>query len=85
VNRDIRDVGWLGNRESPAILSMLVFEDLVMAAYLPLMTVLLVGESLASGLTSLGVAALTVVLITILAVLFGERMSAAIATDDPPT
>ncbi len=39
------DFGRLGNRETPAILSVLVMEDLVMAPYLPLVAVLLAGGS----------------------------------------
>lgn len=30
----LRDLGWLGNRETPAVLSVLVIEDLVMAVFL---------------------------------------------------
>lgn len=80
ISKLLSDLGWLGNRESPAVLSILVFEDLVMAAYLPLMTVLLVGESLATGATSLAIAAVTVTVITAIAVLFGERISSTMDT-----
>lgn len=80
ISKLLGDLGWLGNRESPAVLSILVFEDLVMAAYLPLMTVLLVGESLLNGLTSLGVAALTVLVIGSFAIFLGERLSKIIET-----
>lgn len=75
ISKLLSDLGWLGNRESPAVLSILVFEDLVMAAYLPLMTVLLVGDSVASGVISLGVAALVVVLIGAFAIFLGEHIS----------
>ena len=37
------DLGRLGNRETPVVLSILVIEDLVMAFYLPLMAGLLIG------------------------------------------
>ncbi len=80
ISKLLSDLGWLGNRESPAVLSILVFEDLVMAAYLPLMTVLLVGESIVSGMTSLFIAALTVTVIGAGAIFLGERMSKLIET-----
>ena len=37
------DLGRMGNRETPAVLSVLVLEDFAMAAYLPLLTVLAAG------------------------------------------
>jgi monovalent cation:H+ antiporter-2, CPA2 family len=40
------DLGRLGNRETPAVLSVLVMEDLAMAAYLPVLTGLLAAGSL---------------------------------------
>src|SRR5918997_326194 len=43
------DLGWLGNREAPVVLSLLVFEDLTMAAYLPILTTLLAGVGLVTG------------------------------------
>jgi len=80
ISKLLSDLGWLGNRETPAILSILVFEDLVMAAYLPLMTVLLVGASLATGMTSLAIAILTVCIIGAVVVFAGERISNLIET-----
>ncbi|MER7406833.1 cation:proton antiporter [Streptomyces sp. NPDC000070] len=43
VARLLADLRRLGNRETPAILSVLVMEDIVMAAYLPLLAVLAAG------------------------------------------
>ena len=45
----MRDLGWLGNRETPAVLSILVIEDLVMAVYLGVAAALVLGSS-AGGL-----------------------------------
>jgi CPA2 family monovalent cation:H+ antiporter-2 len=45
VARLLEDLGRLGNRETPAVLSVLVIEDLAMAVYLPLVSVLLAGGS----------------------------------------
>jgi monovalent cation:H+ antiporter-2, CPA2 family len=43
VAKVLGDLGRIGNRETPAILSILVTEDLVMALYLPLVGALLAG------------------------------------------
>ncbi|RKS73600.1 potassium/proton antiporter membrane subunit (CPA2 family) [Actinomadura pelletieri DSM 43383] len=67
----IGDLGWLGNRETPAVLSVLVFEDLAMAAYLPILTALLAGAGLIGGATSLAVAAATIVVILFVALRHG--------------
>ncbi len=47
VAKIVEDFGWLANRETPTVLSLLVAEDLVMALYLPLVGALLVGGSAA--------------------------------------
>jgi len=44
VAKVLSDQGWTGNRETPAVLSMLVIEDLVMVFYLPVAAALLVGS-----------------------------------------
>jgi CPA2 family monovalent cation:H+ antiporter-2 len=49
VARLLDDLGRLGNRETPAVLSVLVLEDFAMAAYLPLLTVLAVGGTAWQG------------------------------------
>jgi CPA2 family monovalent cation:H+ antiporter-2 len=54
------DLGRLGNRETSGILSTLVIEDLVMAVFLPVVAVLLAGESAVTGLVS-GLIALVIV------------------------
>lgn len=46
IARLLEDLGRLGNRETPAVLSVLVLEDFAMAAYLPLFAVLASGGSL---------------------------------------
>jgi CPA2 family monovalent cation:H+ antiporter-2 len=60
----LSDHGWTGNRETPAVLSALVIEDLVMALYLPIAAVLLVGEGDIGSLAPafLGVIVVVVVL-----------------------
>jgi CPA2 family monovalent cation:H+ antiporter-2 len=43
IARLLEDLRRLGNRETPAVLSVLVLEDFAMAAYLPLLSVLAAG------------------------------------------
>ncbi|MEU8120463.1 cation:proton antiporter [Spirillospora sp. NPDC049024] len=74
------DLGWLGNRETPAVLSILVFEDLAMAAYLPILTALLAGASLVAGATTLGIAAATITLILFIALRHGKLVERFVAS-----
>jgi CPA2 family monovalent cation:H+ antiporter-2 len=75
IAKALQDLGRLGNRETPAVLGVLVLEDLAMAVYLPVLTVALVGAGWLAGigLVSAAVAALVVVLVVTLR--FGERLS----------
>ena len=50
VAKLLHDLGWVGNRETPVVLSILVIEDLAMAVYLPLLAALLIGGATVSGL-----------------------------------
>lgn len=78
IAKALGDLDRLGNRETPAILSLLVTEDLVMAVYLPLAAVLLVGTGLATGAISLAIAVSTVALVLGLALRYGEPVSRAV-------
>jgi CPA2 family monovalent cation:H+ antiporter-2 len=75
------DLGWLGNRETPVVLSLLVFEDLTMAAYLPILTTVLAGVGVAAGAVSLGVAAATVTVVLIVALRFGRFVERLVHSD----
>jgi CPA2 family monovalent cation:H+ antiporter-2 len=50
VSKLLSDMGRIGNRETPSIISLIVIEDLAMAAYLPVIGVLLTGEGSASAI-----------------------------------
>jgi CPA2 family monovalent cation:H+ antiporter-2 len=56
IARLLGDLRRLGNRETPAVLSVLVLEDFSMAAYLPLLTVMASGGSLAEAMLWMTVA-----------------------------
>jgi monovalent cation:H+ antiporter-2, CPA2 family len=79
IAKVLADLGRLGNRETPTVLSILVIEDLVMAVYLPLVAVLLAGSGPAAGLVSLVVAVGAVALVLLVALRYGESFSRALA------
>jgi len=56
IARLLGDLERLGNRETPAVLSVLVLEDFAMAAYLPLLTVLASGGTVLQALVWMAVA-----------------------------
>lgn len=60
IAKVLTELNRLGNRETPTILSILVIEDLVMAVFLPVIAVLLAGDSVMGGVVS-GVVSLTIV------------------------
>jgi CPA2 family monovalent cation:H+ antiporter-2 len=71
----LADLGRLGNRETPVVLSILVVEDLAMAAYLPLVSGLLASGSLLASARPVGVALVTVAAVLVLALRYGEALS----------
>ncbi|MCU1570721.1 MAG: potassium transporter [Naasia sp.] len=83
VAKLLRDLGRLGNRETPTVLSVLVIEDLAMAFYLPVLSALLVGAGLLQGLTSLVVAVAAVLTILFLALRHGRVISRLFAANHP--
>ncbi|TQM31692.1 cation:proton antiporter [Nocardia bhagyanarayanae] len=82
VAKVLNDLGRLGNRETPVVLSILVFEDLAMAVYLPILTTLLAGLSFISGLRALGVALATITLVLVVALRYGRYVSAIVDSSD---
>ena len=60
VSRTLADLGRLAFRETPAVLSILVLEDIAMALYLPLLGVILAGAGIVAGVTGSAVAVLSV-------------------------
>ena len=69
----------LNNPETPAVLSILVMEDLAMAVYLPLVAVLLAGGDAGRMALSVSVALATVLLVLALAVRYGGPLSRVLA------
>ncbi|WP_330180224.1 cation:proton antiporter [Nocardia sp. NBC_01503] len=82
VAKVLNDLGRLGNRETPTILSILVFEDLVMAGYLPVLTAILAGAGFAAGLMTVGIALAAVTVVLVVALRFGNYVSKIVDSDD---
>lgn len=83
IAKVLADLGRLGNRETPVILSILVIEDLAMALYLPLVTALLAGIGLLGGAQALAIAVATVVVVLVVAIRYGHIISRMFAPQDP--
>ncbi|MEU8542089.1 cation:proton antiporter [Streptomyces sp. NPDC048717] len=83
IAKVLGDLGRLGNRETPVVLSILVLEDLAMAVYLPIITALLAGVGLAAGSVTLAIALGVAGLVLFLAVRYGRIISRFVSSDDP--
>jgi CPA2 family monovalent cation:H+ antiporter-2 len=82
VAKVLTDLGRLGNRETPVVLSILVFEDLVMAVYLPILTAVLIGVSLFGGLTAVGISVGVLAVVLVVALRYGRFVSALVDSPD---
>ncbi|MDX1449098.1 MAG: cation:proton antiporter [Acidimicrobiia bacterium] len=75
VAKLLSDLGWTANRETPVVLSILVFEDLAMAVLLPILGAVGVGGSVWAATGSIAAALTAVVVILIVASRHGDRLS----------
>jgi monovalent cation:H+ antiporter-2, CPA2 family len=82
IAKVLGDLGRLGNRETPVILSVLVIEDLAMAFYLPLVTAVLAGVGLVGGAKALAVAVVTVIAVLVVAIRYGHAISNFVSVKD---
>jgi CPA2 family monovalent cation:H+ antiporter-2 len=83
IAKVLGDLGRLGNRETPVVLSILVFEDLAMAVYLPILTALLAGATLLGGLTAVGISLVVITVVLLVALKFGRFVSMVVDSPDP--
>ncbi|MGN9774962.1 cation:proton antiporter [Micromonospora sp. H33] len=83
IAKVLADLGRLGNRETPVVLSVLVIEDLAMALYLPLLTAVLAGTGLIGGGIALAVAVATVLIVLMVAIRYGRVISNVMSARDP--
>ena len=75
IAKVLADLRRLENPETPAVLSILVLEDLGMAVYLPLVAVLLAGGGSAKIALSVSLAIGTASLVLLVAVRYGQPLS----------
>ncbi len=75
ISKLLTDLGRLGNRETPSVLGILVIEDLAMAVYLPVVSVLLLGEDMEDAGLAVLLALGAVTAFLVLALRYGERVS----------
>jgi Kef-type K+ transport system membrane component KefB len=76
----LTDLDRLSNRETPAVLNVLVIEDLAMAAYLPLAAALVAGSTLGDTAATVAIAFAAVALILTLSLRWGRQLSRILAT-----
>ena len=75
ISKVLADLGRLGNRETPAVLNLLVIEDLAMAVYLPVVAALVVGGTVGETVQTVGIAVAAVVAILAMALRWGGHLS----------
>lgn len=82
VARLIAELGRSGNRETPAVLSVLVLEDVAMAVFLPLVAVLLAGGGLGRAVLGALLAVAVVAAMFAAAHRFGHRLGRVLGPED---
>jgi CPA2 family monovalent cation:H+ antiporter-2 len=80
--RLLGELGRLANRETPAVLSVLVLEDLAMALFLPLLVVALTGEGPLSASGGIALAVGAVLLVLLAAQRHGHRLGRLLSHED---
>ena len=75
IAKVLSELGRLSNPETPAVLTVLVLEDLTMAIYLPLVGALLAGGGAANVAIAITVAITLVLLVLFVAVRYGRALS----------
>lgn len=80
ISKVLGDLGRLGNRETPAVLGILVLEDLAMAVYLPLVTAMAASAGGFSALRSEAVALGVLAIVLFGALRFGPVVTRVVAS-----
>jgi CPA2 family monovalent cation:H+ antiporter-2 len=74
------ELGWAQRPEGRVVVSLLVLEDLAMAAYLPILTTLLAGAGLLAGSRALLIAAAAVAAILVIGLRHGQLVEAFVSS-----
>ena len=83
VSRLLTDLRRLGNRETPAVLAVLVLEDFVMAAYLPLLAVLAAGGTWWQAVIGMAIAIAALTAAFVASYRWGHAVARVLAPEDP--
>ncbi len=75
VSKVVTELGRVGNRETPTVLSILIMEDLAMAVFLPVGAGLLVASGIVETLADIAVAALAIAAAFAVTWRWGDRLS----------
>jgi CPA2 family monovalent cation:H+ antiporter-2 len=79
----IKEMGWMRSEVAKRAIGVLVFEDLALAPYLPLLTSLVLGVSAVSGLISVGVALAITGLVILLSFKGGNKIMKILDPSEP--
>jgi len=83
VAKLLSDLDRLGNRETSTVLSLLVMEDIVMAVFLPVAAVLIVGASVVEASLSVLLALVVVAVALFVSLRHGARVSRVLDSTSP--
>jgi monovalent cation:H+ antiporter-2, CPA2 family len=80
VARVLEELGRIGNRETPTVLSLLIFEDLVMAVFLPVAASLAVATGAAETVTDVAIALAAVAIAFAVALRLSDQVSRVVSS-----
>ena len=80
ISKVLTDMGRLGNRETPAILGVLVLEDLAMAVYLPLVTALAASAGGWSTIRAVAIALAVLSVVLVIALRYGRYVTSLVVS-----
>ncbi len=83
ISQVVRDLRWRRNPETRPVVSVLIIEDLVMAPYLPILTVILTGTGLVTGIISVSIALMVVAVVIVVSLRGSRRMKRVLNPRDP--
>lgn len=79
ISKVLSDLGRRANPETPRILSVLVLEDLAMAVYLPVVSVLIAGAGPGTMAMEVAVALVAVIAVLLVAIRYGRHWSEVVS------
>lgn len=79
IAKIIAELGRRHDPETPVVVSILVIEDLAMALYLPIVSVLLLGQGAAAGVRAVLLTMIAVVVLLVVAIRYGTAVSRVVA------